>query len=211
MRTDDLIALLAAGAGPVGPAQDGRRLALGLPAALAAAALAVWWVLGFVAPDRWAASATVPKLAYAALLAASALWLMRRAGRPGARVALPAMLPLAVLSAAAALGLADHLGAAPQDRLARLMGHSSWFCPFAILTLSFPALAVTLSAARMLAPLRLQLAGAAAGLAAGAVAATAYALACTEGALSFVAVWYTAGMLLAAGLGALIGPRVLRW
>ncbi|MFY8018220.1 MAG: NrsF family protein, partial [Inhella sp.] len=41
--------------------------------------------------------------------------------------------------------------------------------------------------------------------------AGAYALACTELAVSFVAAWYTVGMLMTGALGALLGPRVLRW
>jgi hypothetical protein len=46
---------------------------------------------------------------------------------------------------------------------------------------------------------------------AGALGAFGYALACDELALPFVAAWYTLGVLLTAGLGALLGPRVLRW
>ncbi|MFO1333443.1 MAG: NrsF family protein, partial [Rubrivivax sp.] len=54
-------------------------------------------------------------------------------------------------------------------------------------------------------------AGFAAGLLAGAIGALAYALACTEMAMSFVAAWYTLGILMVGALGALLGPRVLRW
>ena len=39
----------------------------------------------------------------------------------------------------------------------------------------------------------------------------AYALSCPEAALSFIAAWYTLGMGLAAGLGALLGRWCLRW
>lgn len=211
MRTDDLIGLLAAGAGPVEPARDGRRLALGLPAGLALAALAVAGWFGLLTPDLWAPSATGPKLAYAAALAGSGLWLLRRLGRPGAPVALPAAFLVLVLAAAAALGLSDLLGTEPGARMMRLMGKSAVQCPVAITLLALPALAVALHAARALAPVSPRLAGAAAGLAAGGVAAAAYALACTEGAAAFITVWYTLGMGLAAGLGALLGPRVLRW
>ena len=43
------------------------------------------------------------------------------------------------------------------------------------------------------------------------LAAFAYSLGCTEGSLTFVSIWYTAGVALATAFGALIGPRVLRW
>ena len=68
-----------------------------------------------------------------------------------------------------------------------------------------------LLALRWLAPTRLRAAGAAAGLAAGAWAACLYCLHCPETAAPFILVWYSAGITLATGLGALLGPRLLRW
>jgi hypothetical protein len=211
MKTDDLIGMLAAGAGPVPAPQDSRRLAMGLPVALMVAAVVVMLWLGLLPPDLWGPSATGPKLAYAALLSGSGVWLLRRLGRPGASVAVPLGMVLAVLAVAAVAGMADLWATDAAARGMRLTGKSASQCPVAILALSLPAMAASMAAVRALAPVRLRLAGAAAGLAAGGVAAMAYALACTEGAAAFIAVWYTLGMLLAAGLGALIGPRVLRW
>ena len=52
---------------------------------------------------------------------------------------------------------------------------------------------------------------AAAGLAAGAFAATVYCMHCPEVSAIFVLTWYSLGILLAASLGALLGPRLLRW
>ena len=46
---------------------------------------------------------------------------------------------------------------------------------------------------------------------AGAIGALVYLLYCPEMAPPFLLVWYTLGMLLPAALGALVGPRVLRW
>ena len=62
-----------------------------------------------------------------------------------------------------------------------------------------------------LAPTRLALAGAAAGLLAGAIGALVYALHCPEMEAPFLGVWYVAGMLIPAAAGALLGPIVLRW
>jgi hypothetical protein len=68
-----------------------------------------------------------------------------------------------------------------------------------------------IGAIRGLAPVRLRLAGAAAGLTAGGLAAAIYSLHCPESAAPFVAIWYTLGILLPAAVGAVAGPRLLRW
>lgn len=64
---------------------------------------------------------------------------------------------------------------------------------------------------RGLAPTRLALAGAASGLLAGALGALVYALHCTEIAAPFLGIWYVIGMLIPTAIGALLGPRMLRW
>lgn len=61
------------------------------------------------------------------------------------------------------------------------------------------------------APTRLVYAGAACGLFSGAVAALVYALACTEPAAPFIAIWYTLGVALCGAVGAFLGPRLLNW
>ncbi|MFN4157962.1 MAG: NrsF family protein [Gemmobacter sp.] len=211
MKTHDLIGLLATGAGPVEPPRDGRLMLIGLPVAFVVAVVAVTLSMGLVPPALWGASSTATKLAYAGLVTGAGIWLLRCAGRPGMSVAGPLILLAALLGVVAATGMMDLLMAQPEARMSRLIGYSSITCPWAVMVLSLPALAATMAAVRLLAPVRLRLAGAAAGLAAGGVAAGAYALGCTEGAYVFIAVWYSLGLALATGLGALIGPQVLRW
>jgi hypothetical protein len=80
-----------------------------------------------------------------------------------------------------------------------------------VLLLSLPILGGLLWALRRLAPTRLALAGGTAGLAAGAWAACLYCLHCPETSAVFVLTWYSLGIALATGLGALLGPRLLRW
>jgi hypothetical protein len=46
---------------------------------------------------------------------------------------------------------------------------------------------------------------------AGGVGATVYGLYCQETAAAFVATWYTLGVAACAAVGALLGPRILRW
>jgi hypothetical protein len=74
-----------------------------------------------------------------------------------------------------------------------------------------PIYACLIVAVRGLAPTRPPLAGAAAGLAAGALAATLYGLHCPEQAAVFVVTWYTLGIATATALGAVVGARLLRW
>lgn len=61
------------------------------------------------------------------------------------------------------------------------------------------------------APTDLRRAGAIIGLVAGAVGAAAYAFYCPDDSLPFIAVWYSAAIALCALVGALLGPRLLRW
>ena len=55
------------------------------------------------------------------------------------------------------------------------------------------------------------LAGAGAGLFAGAFAASLYATHCPDDLPLFVAVWYSLAILIVMAVGALAGSRLLRW
>jgi hypothetical protein len=55
------------------------------------------------------------------------------------------------------------------------------------------------------------LAGAAAGLFAGAIGAHLYATHCPDDSPLFVAAWYTLAIAFVVGTGALAGSRCLRW
>jgi hypothetical protein len=103
------------------------------------------------------------------------------------------------------------LHAEPANRAALLFGHTWKTCPLNIALLSIPPFIALLWAMRDLAPTRLRLAGAAAGFASGTLATLVYTLHCPESAAPFLATWYVLGMLIPTSIGALIGPRVLRW
>lgn len=49
------------------------------------------------------------------------------------------------------------------------------------------------------------------GLLASGVGAAVYALHCPEMEAPFLGVWYLLGMLISTALGAVIGPKLLRW
>ncbi len=211
MKTDDLIVMLARGEAAVLPPQDGRRLALGAALVLPLLVVLVATVEGLVPLALWGQSATLWKIGYAAALAGAAVWLFRRAGRPGSGPTLQLGVIGLLLAAALSIGLYDWMTVPPGMKAGKLLGNSAVLCPVAILVMSVPLLGTGVWAARGLAPVQPVLAGAAAGMAAGGLAAIAYGLACTEGALVFVAVWYTLGILLSTALGALAGRVLLRW
>lgn len=213
MKTDELIAMLANGASPVVPGSATRRLGRSLAWSLPCAALLMAVFLG-VRPDMGQA-VLLPmfwlKILFPLAVAALAFALAQRLARPGVR---PGRLPAAIAVAFVALWLlgAATLGAAePSSRGDMLFGETWESCPFNIALLSVPIFAASMLAMRGLAPTRLSFAGAAGGLLAGAAAAAVYALHCPEMQAPFLAVWYVAGMLIPAAVGALAGPRLLRW
>ncbi|MFN7855595.1 MAG: NrsF family protein [Acidovorax sp.] len=213
MKTDDLIHALAAHPQVVDARAIEQRFALAALAGVGGAAVLMVSFYGLL-PDFAHAMVLAMfwgKLLFAAALAAGGLAVVRRLARPGwavGRTAAALAVPPLVLWALALAALAL---AAPQDRLGLVLGSTWRTCPFNIAFLSIPALAGSLWALRGAAPTRPALAGAAAGLLAGALGALVYALHCPEMAAPFLAVWYVAGMALPTLLGAVLGPRLLRW
>lgn len=213
MQTDDLIRLLATGLDATPPAAARRRLLRALALSLPLAALAMMLALGvqvalgevMTRPMFWV------KLALpGALLATTGLALSRLA-RPGAALGRTPVYVALPLLAIWALALAVLLGATPAARPTLLYGETWQSCPWNIAGLSLPGFAGALWALRGLAPTRLRLAGATAGLFAGALGAFVYAFHCPELAAPFIGTWYVLGMAIPATIGALLGPRLLRW
>lgn len=213
METDRLIDTLADDLRAAPPGRLTRRvLGVALAGGLAALALVATW-LGF-RPDLATAVGGPTfwmKAGYAAVLGAAGFWCVERLSRPAGSARRGLLLAAAVVTALAALGVVNLMAAEPAERLAVWLGRSWRRCPTNILILAGPALVLTLLVMRRFAPTRLRLAGAGAGLFAGGLAATAYGLHCPETAPAFVATWYSLGILLTAGVGALVGPWALRW
>jgi hypothetical protein len=116
--------------------------------------------------------------------------------------------PLAILWLIAGAVLYN---AAPAETTTLIFGSTWKTCALNIGLISVPLLAATLLCVRGLAPTRAVLAGASAGLLAGALATLAYALHCPESAVPFVAIWYVLGLSLPTIAGALLGPWMFRW
>lgn len=213
MKTDELIAMLASDAGPVAPRVWQQRYALALGAGVLGALLLMVLLLG-VRPDI-ADAVWLPmfwvKLVFPAVLAAVTLLAAVRLSRPGMTLGrLGSALAAPVLAIWLLAGLAL-LGAAPEDHGMLIWGETWVACLVNVPLLSVPAFIGLLWVMKTLAPVRPALAGAAAGLLAGAVSAAVYALHCPELAAPFIGIWYTLGMLIPAAIGALVGARLLRW
>lgn len=213
MRTDDLVALLARGAGTEPMAVPARVWAMAVASGAVAAVALMALMLGVQADlaGKVSTLAWWGKAGFTLAVALPALALITRMARPGSHVGrLPVALaaPVAALWLAAAIQLA---GAPPGERLALVLGKTWASCPVWVTVLSLPLLIAALAALRALAPTRLALSGAGAGLFAGAVGALVYTLHCPELDPAFVAVWYVLGIAIPTGLGAAVGPWILRW
>jgi hypothetical protein len=93
----------------------------------------------------------------------------------------------------------------------RMIGANAEFCLLSIPCLAAAPLVAALLALRQGAPGNPGLAGAAAGLFAGAIGAACYATHCPSDSPLFVAAWYSLGIGFVVVGGALVGRRLLRW
>lgn len=213
MKTDDLVALLAAGPVAVPRQAASRRLglalAIGAPLSLAILLVeygprrdllqALFW------PMFWV------KLLFPLAIAGAAFVMAQRLARPGVpvrRAWIGAVLPVLAVWALAVVAWFD---TPMEGRMPSLMGQSWRVCAMSIAVMALPVFAGAMAALRSLAPTRPALAGAAAGALAGGVGAAVYALHCMELTAPFLAVWYVSGILVPVLVGALLGPRLLRW
>jgi len=212
MKTAELIAILADDLKPARRGMVGRWLLLGLILGTAMSTALMMATIG-PRPDLHAAmqlKAFWVKFIYTLALAGLGFVILARqarAGQDSRKLAMMLAAPVAALMVLAAIQLS-----APYADTAELVMGSTWLvCPWLILMLSVPLTLCLLLVMRRLAPTRLAMAGAAAGLLSGAIAATIYGFHCPEMAAPFLLVWYTLGIAFSAVFGAVLGPRLLAW
>ena len=212
-QTEALTALLAMNLEPVPPRRSPRRYALGITAG---ALVAFVLMSGGLHVNPALANETTQRAfwlreAYCAALSVLSVWALARLARPGERLGLwPAGIAV-VIAAMWLLAAAVLWSAAPQSRVHLLLGTTASVCPFLIALLAAPLFVALVWILKDLAPTRLRWAGATAGFAAGSLGALIYSLHCPELAPPFIGTWYLLGMLIPTGIGALLGPRLLRW
>ncbi|MDE1918937.1 MAG: DUF1109 domain-containing protein [Sphingomonadales bacterium] len=213
MNTDDLIRSLSQNVAPVPRGALAGRIVAGMAAGAAVTAVIVTGVLG-IRPDLHDAMHGFSfwmKWIYTGSLGIGAVVGVLRLARPDVaslRGLWWLTVPVLLL---AGIGMGELASTPSREWLAMWLGASWKVCPWLVLTLAMPIFIGLLWSFRRMAPTRLREAGAVAGLAAGAWAATIYCLHCPEVSAIFVLTWYSLGIVLAAGIGALLGPRLMRW
>lgn len=211
MRTEDFINTLAVD--HTVEAAPRRALALALGVGTVIAAIVFAEMLG-VREDVGEAMQTIRfpfKFVVTIALAIAGLKLVSSLERPGADVHAAARL---LLIPALLIGIAVllELVVVPSNGWTpRMIGTNAFVCLTAIPTIAIAPLVAILIAMRRAAPTAPMRAGAAAGLAAAAVAATLYGSHCTDDSPLFVVIWYSLAIALVVAAGAFIGSRVLRW
>jgi hypothetical protein len=212
VKTDDLIRALAAD-NEVRAMPLGRALALALIPGVAIALGLHFAVLG-LRPHlltQLGEPRLLFKLCLTFLLAALCGALVSRIARPGADIRRISLLLAIVPALLAAAGLAELLAIPAAEWGQRLVGTNAIFCLKSIPFLAAAPLVAVLLALRQGAPEHPTLAGAAAGLFAGAIGAACYATHCPDDSPLFVAAWYTLAIGLVAAIGAAAGRRLLCW
>ncbi len=213
MNTDQLVITLGSSVTLVRRGLIPRRIMWGVTAGGAVTLAMVVLQLGF-RPDLVIAMHSFAfwmKWTYTLSLAVIAILATAHLARPEAQRPRWLWLLAVPIAALAALA-AGELIRTPTSGWAELWMGLSWrICSTRVATLSLPIFAGLVVAFRRLAPTRLRLTGAVVGLAAGAFGATLYCLHCPEVSAVFVLTWYTLGIAVAAAIGALLGPKLLRW
>ncbi|HEX8667010.1 MAG TPA: NrsF family protein [Allosphingosinicella sp.] len=205
MDTDALIEALARDAAPVSRHAVARRLAAGIAAGSLASVLLLVAILG-TASDLGRAIATRGFWASEALaLSASAAGTFAAAKLARPETTLPKPTWILTLPLAAVVA-----SAAAQAACGRMEG-TVWMTAAEIVMLAAPILAGIVVALRKLAPTCLAAAGAAAGLASGGVAAALYGLNGLDQPTAHLLVRDSVAIALSSAIGALLGPRLLRW
>ena len=213
MKTEDLISMLSTNVEVVDHRRVGRNIAMAVAAGAAVAVATVFFVLGPRA-GLSAAGTFVPsllKIAFTVIILIPASIYLIRLTRPGgerrssaALIALPfiAIMLLVTLS----------LGFAPASHWKGAILSDEWLeCVISIPLIAIVPFTVIIWAVRQMAPTDLARTGAFAGLVAGCLSATGYALHCADDSVPFFALWYGGTIALCTFAGWKLGPKLLRW
>jgi len=212
MKTDDLINAIAADAAtPRAPISLVLWFGAGIGVVMTAVLFAV---LLSVRPDMQSALGDwhfIMKWVFSVTLVVTAMVLIASLARPQWSPG-PEMLLLLGAPLVLAVGVAFEMLSLPSTFwMPTMIGDAALACIVYVPILSGLPLAVMILALRRGAPARPALAGAVAGLAAAGIAATFYATHCRNDSPLFLAAWYVLATAFVAGIGALLGARLLRW
>lgn len=213
MNNQALIQSLVEDLKPSSPRAFERNLSSGLVLGGAVSLMALVATIG-IQPGLTQSAGFIPlflKVGYTLSLATLALSATVALARPGAPTRAYRAVGAGIVAVLGAIALLQ-FAMRPDEQVSRLLLGASWqSCSLRIAALALPLTAGIGWAVRKQAPVRLREAGAAIGLAGGSLSAAIYALACAEPSAGFVLVWYSLGIALTTGLGAVLGPRFLHW
>ncbi|TAX72603.1 DUF1109 family protein [Rhizobium leguminosarum] len=212
-ETEDVIDSLVRDLKPVPRHALERRFALAILPALAVSLLLMLILLGLrtdmakalMLPVFWI------KSAYNGLLAIAAFAAVYRLSRPDGSEGRFFGIAAAIILALAVMAVIQLALSPAASYPVLVLGSSALHCPLLIFAFAMPILIANTWVLRGGAPSNLGVTGFIAGIAAGASGAWVYSWFCTENGLPFVTLWYSLGILLTGAIGALLGPRLLRW
>ena len=214
MRTHDLVSRLARDLAPVQGDAIGKRLNRALLLGLAGGTLLLVVVFGVNSsmPEQILSSRFWIRLAFPLLVIAAALQLVQRLARPGASVKFAWLITLTPIVTMILGALGFILATPPEFRLNLVPSGTMWSTTIAnTVLLSLPPLIAMVQAMRQLAPTRLALSGAGAGLLAGAQGVLIYALYCPSMPVPYWGILHVLAIFMTTAIGAALGPGYLRW
>lgn len=210
MKTDQLINILSTNLEPVKRGQVAKTLALALIVGGAAAFCVMLGTVGLRSGPAFSLNFLVLKLLFTLTLLGIGTVLLAKLARPTSRkkTSTLAFLPFLVIALAGVVAL----GFENPMMWGRMLLGMNWVtCLMCIPLFAIVPFIALIWFLRKEAPTDLRRTGAIAGLVAGALGATAYAFHCPDDSVPFVAIWYGTMLGLCALVGALLGPRLLRW
>lgn len=213
-KMDDFMDGLAKDLQPVRKNALGRLLAFALLPGLALSAAFI--LLGHGLRPDLSIAMSLPafwaKSAYPLSLAIIGVIALVKVARPGGRPVSSSLPVLIIYALLFALGIIQlNTAASPEEQRRLIMGISYWLCPLIILATGAPLMVATFWFLRRSAPTHPRLAGFIAGMTAGSIGAWVYSWGCIENGLTFVALWYTLGILLCGLAGSILGRSLRRW
>jgi hypothetical protein len=213
MKTDDLINMLSTNVEPVKGADPRNLLVIALAIGAVAALCLMLAVFGVPANALGEQNFSIKVLAFAVtlgLVAVGTAFLIRsaRPGEPGRRpLILLGLLFFAMLST----GIVTLVLADPAAWGGMIFGPQWAACLICIPLFAIAPFVSLVWALRREAPTHLARTGAVVGMVAGALGATIFALHHPGGSIPFLVLWYGGPIVLCSLVGAILGPRLLRW
>ena len=213
MKTDQLIDLLSTNVEPVKSGYIKKTLVFALLIGGVAAFCVMLTTVGLRSQtsDRLHPGYLVLKLLFTISLVGLGATLLARLMRPGQsdrKQFTLIVVPFLMIAGAGMIALAF---GEPMAWGRMLFGMHWVTCLLCIPLFAVVPFAALVWALRRGAPTNLTQTGAIAGLVAGALGATAYAFHCPDDSVPYIAIWYGTLVALCGMIGAILGPRLLRW